>query len=466
MQRSLARGLSVALAAGLVVVLGIAGTSWASGGAAAANPPLRVTASGAAARPAGTTASGSLTYYKGGNIFTANADGSNPHQLTTGGGWLWTSMADDGTVVAEGPGETAPDGTQGMDLYVYKPNGTLDHRITTPSDYSNTNYPAYAPNTVRISPDGTKIAYWNWEGGEQLTLWTPTTSTNLNFPNQTLGQENDENPAWIDNTHLLLDDPGAWGCLTSPQDPIIRTYHVGDGDNTNVGWFDDKAESGTFCYAKDGWASDYFPTMSRQGDKLAIFDSNSGLEGGSPTKVSIRLFSVANTTQAPTFKCELALPASQYNSSTGLWVGYASPTFSPDGTQLAWGENDGIHVANVSDLSNCAGITQSLLIPGGALPSFSAFGGAAPPAAITLTPKKGAAGTSVTVNGSGFTAGATVKLSFADSAKHKTALGSVTANGSGAFSKAITIPAGAAKGKGKVTATGGGASAKATFTVA
>src|SRR5262249_23232438 len=164
---------------------------------------------------------------------------------------------------------------------------TLDHTITTPSDYSNDSYPAYPPNTVRISPDGTKIAYWNWEGGEQLTLWTPTSSTNLNYPNQTLGQENDENPAWIDNANLLLDDPGAWGCLTSPKDPIIRTYHVGDGDNTNKGWFDDKAESGTFCYAQDGWASDYSPTISRLGDKLAIFDSNSGLEGGSPTKVAI-----------------------------------------------------------------------------------------------------------------------------------------------------------------------------------
>ena len=58
-----------------------------------------------------------------------------------------------------------------------------------------------------------------------------------------------------------------------------------------------------------------------------------------------------------------------------------------------------------------------------------------------------------------------MKLSFTDKAKHKTSFGTVTANGSGAFSKVITIPAGAAIGKGKVAAAGGGASAKATFTV-
>jgi hypothetical protein len=463
MQRSLARGLSLGLIAGLALVFGVTGTSWAAG--PGPNPPLHVSTSDATARAAVSATSGSLTYYKNGNIFTANADGSSPHQLTTGGGWLWSSMADDGTVVAEGPGETAPDGTQGMDLYVYRPNGTLDHKITTPSDYSNSSFPAYPPNTVRISPDGTKIAYWNWEGGEQTTLWTPTSSTNLNFPNQTLGQENDENPAWIDNTHLLLDDPSAWGCFFDPPQAIIRTYQTGGGDDTDKNWFDDKAESGTFCYQQDGWASDYSPAISRQGDKLAIFDSNESLQGGNPTKVAIRLFAVTSTTKAPTFKCEISLPASQYGESPRLWVGYASPTFSPDGTQLAWSENDGIHVANVSNLSNCASVTQSMLIAGAALPSFSPFGGAAPPAAITLTPKKGAPGTSVTVNGSGFAAGATVKVSFADSAKHKTSFGTVAASGSGAFSKVITIPAGAAAGKGKVTASGGGATAKATFTV-
>jgi hypothetical protein len=458
-----------------ILALGTGGGSVAYGRAGGSHPmtppPLHVSTTGHASRAGvSTSVTGSMVYWKAGDIWGAAADGSNAHQLTTGGGFLWTSQADDGTVVASGPGEVAPDGSTGSDIYVMDATGHLDHRITTPSDYSTSSWPALAPNSVRISPDATKIAYWNWEGGEPLTLWTPTSSTGLNWPNQTLGQENNENPAWIDNGHLLMDDPTAWGCFFgNPPTTIIRTYVVGKGDNTNKNWFDDTAEEGTSCYPHDGWASGYSATMTRSLEKLAILDDNASLQGGTPTKVAIRLFTTAagSTTTAPTFNCQINLSAANYNPNN-YWVGYASPTFSADGSELAWGDSAGVHVANVSNLSSCSSITQGLLIPGAALPYFSAANpNSTPPATIALSAGSGAPGVSVTVSGAAFGPNEKVRLTFTDSARAKFALGSVTTDGSGAFSKSVTIPAGAAAGKGKVSAKGvtSGLKAAKAFTI-
>jgi hypothetical protein len=86
----------------------------------------------------------------------------------------------------------------------------------------------------------------------------------------------------------------------------------------------------------------------------------------------------------------------------------------------------------------------------------------------SIAPSSGVAGTTVTVSGAGFTANHSVLLSFSDAAGTVTPLPSATSDGSGSFSKAVTIPAGAAVGAGTLDATGAtfqdGASAG--FTVA
>ncbi len=404
-----------------------------------------------------------------GNVWIAATDGSNAHQVTTGGSWLYADMADNGTIVAEGPGEQAPDGTTGMDLYVMDQSGHVDHKMTTPSDYSSFSFPAYPPTTVRISPDAQKIAYYNFEGDEDTTLWTPTSSTNLNFPGQTLGQENNIDPSWIDSTDLLLDDPSAWECYSTPPDRVFKTYKTGNGDDTAASWFDDTTEAGG-CY-QNGWATGFDSTISRQGAKIAVVEDNAADNfDGQPTKVVIRLFATNGPAPTkPTFKCQVALNAAKYNTDKGgLWVGYASPTFTADGTELAWGDADGIHVANVSNLANCSSITPSLLIAGAALPSFSAATiGSQQSPSITLSKSSGPPGTSVTATGAAFGPNETVKLTFLDSAGHKTSLGSATADGTGAFTKNVTIPASAPLGKGKVQGKGAtsGLKAHATFKV-
>jgi hypothetical protein len=473
--RTGARSMLLAALAGSVFALAMASAAVAdqapgTARRAPARPPALHVRTGAhvtTPRDAGTAPAGSLVYYKNGNIYVSNTDGTGAQQVTTGGGWLYASMADDGTLVAEGPGETAPDGTQGMDLYVMDRTGHLDHKMTTPSDYSTFSWPAYPPDTVRISPDAQKIAYWNWEGGEQLTLWTPTSSTNLNFPNQTLGQENNEHPAWIDATHFMTDDPSAWQCFVDPPDKVFKYYKTGNGDDTAASWFDDTSEGGG-CFPK-GWAYGFDPTITRAGDKIAIVeDDAANWADGQPRKVVIRLFATNGAApKAPTFKCQIALNASKFNTDKGgQWVGYASPSFTADGTELAWGDVDGIHVTNVSDLSDCSTVTSSLMIAGAALPQFSAAGASQAPA-LTLSKRKGKPGVSITANGSGFGAGEKVNLTFVDHAGTSTSLGQATADGSGSFSMKVTIPATAKTGKGKVTAKGAssGLTASATFRV-
>ena len=70
-------------------------------------------------------------------------------------------------------------------------------------------------------------------------------------------------------------------------------------------------------------------------------------------------------------------------------------------------------------------------------------------AAIKLTPVVGPPTTKVAVKGKGFAPNEGITLSFDDAV-----VGQATADGTGTFSKAITIPAGARRGRHTVTATG------------
>jgi hypothetical protein len=84
---------------------------------------------------------------------------------------------------------------------------------------------------------------------------------------------------------------------------------------------------------------------------------------------------------------------------------------------------------------------------------------------ITLNPVSGPQGTNVTVTGTGFTANATVTLQFVDAATTRTVFASATANGQGAFSATVKIPAAAALGHGTVVANTGALKARAGFLV-
>jgi hypothetical protein len=90
-----------------------------------------------------------------------------------------------------------------------------------------------------------------------------------------------------------------------------------------------------------------------------------------------------------------------------------------------------------------------------------------PAAGVTLSPASGPAGASVQVSAWGFEAGEHVRITFVDSSKGRTFLAKAHTDHSGAFTKVVTIPAGATLGRHQVTARGTrtGQIAKARFTV-
>jgi hypothetical protein len=87
---------------------------------------------------------------------------------------------------------------------------------------------------------------------------------------------------------------------------------------------------------------------------------------------------------------------------------------------------------------------------------------------ISLSPTSGSSGSSVTVAGSGFTAGGTVHVQFVDSAGARTLVSKkVAVNSAGGFSVTVTVPSTAAPGAGKLVANEklSGQRAKAPFMV-
>jgi hypothetical protein len=70
--------------------------------------------------------------------------------------------------------------------------------------------------------------------------------------------------------------------------------------------------------------------------------------------------------------CTITLPANQFATNHGSSL--ASMSFSSNGSTLAWGQDDGVYEADVSNPSNCASVTGSvhLVVPGGQMPFLGA----------------------------------------------------------------------------------------------
>ena len=120
-------------------------------------------------------------------------DGTGQRAVTHGERrYEWPSMADDGTILA-------PDVTGW--LHRLTPAGAaLGAPLPTAAAVATEDAPAETPTHVRISPDGSRIAYDEAIDGDVTTLWTGRAT----FPNQSLGQEGLVAPSWIGNDRLLL----------------------------------------------------------------------------------------------------------------------------------------------------------------------------------------------------------------------------------------------------------------------
>jgi hypothetical protein len=308
----------------------------------------------------------SIVYLKDGYVWIAAPDGSGARQFTLHQyGWSSPSEADDGTIVAAGGLERVnPDGSDSdgsSDLYQFSSDGNqIGDSIPTYGSYSMPSCPAYPPTRVRVSPDGSKIAYGIYacgDFGHMVALWTPSTATGLSFPNQDQGQVDFTDPAWVDSSMFAISHSGPpvfgshWG-----------VHFVGSADNTGPGWFESHAPMNDMTADA---------VISRSGKEAVVFFNDAhDWTDGKPRNV--RLVVYENPTMASDFTsafgdpvCNVALDAGQISD-----VAQLSPSLSPDGAKVLWGDDRGVEVASLADVSNCASITPTLLIPGGSEPLY------------------------------------------------------------------------------------------------
>ena len=101
-----------------------------------------------------TASASSIAYIKEGNVWLISPDGSTDRQVTTDGSYAWPSQADDGTILAK-HGDVfvrlRPDGTR---------IGDPVPAIGSDSNHSGNLTVMAGPADPRISPDGTRFAYW------------------------------------------------------------------------------------------------------------------------------------------------------------------------------------------------------------------------------------------------------------------------------------------------------------------
>jgi hypothetical protein len=299
-----------------------------------------------------------IVFRRGTDIWRMAPDGSAQTPLTGGERrYEWPSAADDGTLVASD--ETGRLWRMPLD------GVTLGDPIPTAATTATEDAPAETPTHVRISPDATKIAYDQVIDGDPVTLWTPAAATGLDFPGQATGQAFQVAPSWSGSSALLLSTDVA------AEDPAatFSLFTVGGADGSADPWFDDGSAT---------WATGFDAAASRSGTRIAVVEDDGADHDGTPTRLALRLYTADAPGAAPAFRCELALTPSEDASST-------SPTFSPDGTRLAWAEPDGIHVAAIGALTDCGAIREQVVtLPGAWEPYWTPATPATAPRAGTM----------------------------------------------------------------------------------
>ena len=314
-----------------------------------------VVASAAATIAAAPAGADSLVFVRDNNVWLANPDGSGQYQVTLDGTaaapYETPSQSDAGVVVAvrQTPG-------QRRQIYRMTQSGALlNPPIDTPA-------PGTGAIDAKVSPDGALVAYWF-----VTTVNDPICPFCVQAANQVLLSHSDRFtnagevgtpntggwPSWLSNDTITLGSGS----------PTQWYYKLGMPEAAE--WFaDNDVEPGNFLTLLDAEAAP-------SGDRLAVVRGDN-----QETLLLLRM-----TAPPPTKPTIANAMCDGFAGPNGKFV---DPTWSHDGTTLAWQEGDGVWVTSIpADLSNCAGFgTPALRFPGAKNPDFS-------PAAINPGPRPG-----------------------------------------------------------------------------
>jgi hypothetical protein len=309
-------------------------------------------AAGVAASPA---AADSIVYVKQGNLYLTSPDGAQGHQLTFDGGYSSPSQAADGTI-----GALHDDQMVRLD-----PAGHIRSAVDGLGSGDDPNIGG--PYEPRISPDGTRFAYYfyvqtSFDDPRSQIRWIDTGSYATwtyadHFTSPATESEYERSmtqPEWVTNDRLL----GTLGMYLN-----MWTWKLGTGHGYTYPaaqwWFGLQDPPDQWGVAAYHWYDD--PSLSPDGARLAMTDAGQQLVvadthgpawSGEPPYPSPDYVNPVSDLQPPTIRCRGPVGRTD------------NPTWSRDGTLVAYGMPDGVHVMTMPDC------TDRLLIPGGAEPAF------------------------------------------------------------------------------------------------
>ena len=327
--------------------------------------PILLAATALLAVAAAPASADSIAYVKDGNVWLSTGDGSRQFQVTTSGGYMDVSQADDGTMIA----------LNGVRLHRLDRMGNVLADFDTPvSDTRPIGSKVFwGPFDPAISPDGKKVAYtyYYMTTSQDPSCYPPTCVTTINeggtgysaADRQTAWDEAGfyrhsgwRNPTWLDNETTILSDP-----THLPNADVVVDQHAKRPGATGFlaqNWYSDTDQAKTS-------AGD----VTRDGTKLAF------TTGIGETALSFYAVPSFPTSFPDGLAPESTRPVVCYRYTGPNGGSYGTPTFSPDGAHAAFSEGDGIRVVDVPSFAGgCtmdgASPNTRLLIAGGSQPDW------------------------------------------------------------------------------------------------